>query len=459
MVETRPPGLTDVLSVSILSMLFYSNKITPRLEYIADFIGRELTGKPALITSDPEVFKEQAGPKLNYSESSIAPGEIRIHPHPLLFEKNIQVQQTKCGSWQKKPIFFETDGDLPFDLFAATFFLLTRYEEYLPHDQDMYGRYDHRNALAWKNGFLNLPLINYWLQFLSTEIRKKMPSFDPVSHRFSFLPTYDIDMAWSYRHKGFWRTVGGMSKDLFTGNFSELFLRLQVMFTKKEDPFHAYEWMNRIHDRYGLKPYYFFLMAEKPGRYDKNIPRSCHAFESLIREHAARYPIGIHPSWQSGDRAELIGTEIAALSRITGGAIRSSRQHYIRFKLPETFRLLIDNGIQFDFSMGYGAVNGFRASVATPFHWYDLENEKQTQLMLFPFCFMDANSFYEQQQSPELALEQMREYYTTVKEVNGVFSMIWHNSFLGTDKKFGGWREAYKTFLTEISENKNAGAD
>ena len=109
-------------------------------------------------------------------------------------------------------------------------------------------------------------------------------------------------------------------------------------------------------------------------------------------------------------------------------------------------------GIQFDFSMGYGSINGFRASVASPFYWYDLEKEKQTELILFPFCYMDANSFYEQKYTAPQALEEMRHYYQSVRSVNGTFIMIWHNNFLGTDKLYAGWKEMYEQFIKEVAK-------
>ena len=144
-------------------------------------------------------------------------------------------------------------------------------------------------------------------------------------------------------------------------------------------------------------------------------------------------------------------SELEILQNVTGNKVISSRQHYIRFTLPETFRRLIDQGIQFDYSMGYGSINGFRASVASPFYWFDLEKEKQTELLLFPFCYMDANSFYEQKYTAQQALEEMRQYYKTVKSVNGTFIMIWHNHFLGTDPLYAGWKEIYEQFIGETS--------
>jgi hypothetical protein len=100
--------------------------------------------------------------------------------------------------------------------------------------------------------------------------------------------------------------------------------------------------------------------------------------------------------------------------------------------------------------MGYGSINGFRASVSTPYYWYDLKNEERTQLLLHPFCFMDANSFYEQKFSPEAAFNEMRHYYNAVKAINGTMITIWHNNFLGTAEEFAGWKQVYEKFVSSI---------
>jgi hypothetical protein len=103
--------------------------------------------------------------------------------------------------------------------------------------------------------------------------------------------------------------------------------------------------------------------------------------------------------------------------------------------------------------MGYGSINGFRASVASPFYWYDLEKEEITQLLVYPFCFMDANSFFEQKLTPAQALEEIKSYYKSIKNINGTMITIWHNPFLGTDDLFTGWREVYKEFVEKTIGN------
>jgi hypothetical protein len=418
-------------------------------------MGRQLTGEPITITSNRKDFQNFQGAKINYSNEDFAGPTFSLKPHQLLFETGIRDQDTTCFVINDQKVFFRTEGDWPFDIFAATFYLISRYEEYLPHKKDEYGRYAHVNSLAYKEGFLSVPLVNVWIDEFKVELKKRFSSeanqLGIKGNKFSFIPTYDIDEAYSFKHKQWWRTQAGLIKDLLRRNTARYALRKKVMAGKKADPFDSYDWMDALHERFVLHPHYFFLLAPKTAKYDRNILPYQKAMQDLIHKHAEKYSLGIHPSWQSYGKKELVKSEIEMLESLSGQKIISSRQHYIRFELPSTYRLLTEAGILKDFSMGYGSINGFRASVASPFYWYDLEKEESTSLLLYPYCFMDANSFFEQKQSPAETLIEMRYYYKTVKAVNGILIMIWHNTFLGTDELFAGWREIYKQFIEEIS--------
>lgn len=434
-------------------MIVFSNTITPRLQYILDFIGKEINDKPFRILTNETEFRDYGGPKINYSNERITGEEFFLKPHTILFEGNVQVQSIECFEVNGTKAFFKTEGDFSFDIFAAAFYLISRYEEYLPHRKDMYGRYAHENSLAFNENFLHLPLVNLWLEDLKKKLKEKFSTKEKTVNlkhsTFNFIPTYDIDIAYSYKHKGFWRNAGGTLKALVKGEWSLVKERWRILRGIGDDPYDAYTWMDKMHEQFQLKPYYFFHVGAKTGKYDKNISPARKAMQQLIQHHYYRYPIGIHPSWRSGDDPGLLVKEIQSLQKITSGKIHSSRQHYIRFGLPGTYRRLINAGIKYEFSMGYGSINGFRASVASSFYWYDLEKEMQTGLQLFPFCFMEANSFYEQKFSANQALEELQHYYKIVKSINGLLITIWHNNFLGTGKIFAGWREVYEQFIKE----------
>ncbi len=509
-------------------MIVFSPHITPRLQYIVSFIGSVL-GEEIFLTDDREKYIEegegegedqaqrspQSNPqsnrqnnpqrsqqnnpqrsrqnnpqrnpqnnpqsgnprgnaRINYSHQRLLQNELLIIPVGLMHESTIQPQVIEMVTWQHAdstgdslPAFFPSPGDVPFDLFGAAFYLLSRYEEYLPAKTDAYGRFAHTESIAFRESFLHRPLVNEWIRRLGAMLDSGSSS---LSQQFRYLPTYDIDIAWSYLHKGFRRNAGGLLRSLMTGKFREARERISVLRGKQPDPFDSYEWLEQLHRSAGLHgstallhstgphPIYFFLLAAAPGRYDKNIHPQSDAMKQLISDHAQRYDTGIHPSWQSGqERAQIspvptqLPAEIALLEEITKVKTQRSRQHYIRFKLPQTFRSLIALGIAEDYSMGYGSINGFRASVASPFFWFDLADNRQTSLQLFPFCYMDANSYYEQHLSADEALDEMRGYLQRVKDINGMMITIWHNHFLGTDPRFRGWKEVYEQFVLTIN--------
>lgn len=404
------------------------------------------------LTIDSDAFKNYSGAKINYSDSKISDDEFYIQPHSLLFENEIREQEINCFIAGNNKAFFKTTGDFSFDIFAASFYLLSRYEEYLPYEKDIYGRFAHENSLAYREGFLNLPLINTWIVDFAEKLKKKSP---PGSLRtivnfqartFNFLPTYDIDIAYSYKHKGLLRNTGGFFR-------SPSLERIKVLTGGSKDPFDCYNWLDHLHKQYHLDPIYFFLVAEKNGEFDKNILPHTDAMWHLVKKHAVHYKIGIHPSWQSNTKVYVLETEMEWLAEMSGiKHITISRQHYIKFSLPHTYRVLTEAGIENEYSMGYGSINGFRASVASSFFWFDLEKEVQTSLRIHPFCFMDANSYYEQKQNTEQTYEELMHYYTVCKTVNGTLITIWHNNFLGTAKEFKGWKEMYEKFTVQVQQ-------
>lgn len=425
-------------------LLIYSEQLSPRLQYICRYLFEERMGVPVSITTDAAVFVGHIGPAICYAPQNIHPESLHIGMQGLLFESSITRQEEVVISWEKLPAFFPVPGaDLPFDLFAAAFFLLSRYEEYLPHAEDSYGRFPHTASLAFRAGFLNQPLVDQWVMRLSALLQQRFPAFRPAFPPFRVLPTYDIDMAWSFLHKGWVRNLGGFLRHPSAE-------RIRVLRGQQKDPFDVYDWLDALHEKVGVRPSYFFLLAEMTGRYDKNISPAHPAMRVLVKQHARKYDTGIHPGWQSGESIAALKREISLLEEISGKPVTHSRQHYIRFRLPEGYRRLTEAGITDDYSMGYGSINGFRASVAAAFNWYDLERETTTALRVHPFCFMDANAYYEEGLNAEEAYAALLQYQLVCREVRGEMISIWHNNFLGSATAFAGWKEVYERWVRQL---------
>jgi hypothetical protein len=421
---------------------------SPRLEYVASHLFGEMLGVGVRVTHDRAEWEASDLFRILYTRDT-HPDAFRIVPNGLLLETGIRPEKPGMKTWGDLPVLFSTtEGDLPFDILSAVFYLITRYEEYLPHRTDAFGRYDHCDSLAWQGGFLDRPLVDIWAAMIREALQRRFPSAVFPDRSFRFQPTYDIDIAWAHRHRSLQRSLSGALASLLKGRPADAVGRAATLLGIRPDPYDAYAWLDRLNERHASDPLYFFLVAGSMGRFDRNISPDRPEMRRLISHHARRYRVGLHPSWASGDDAGLLSREAALLSELTDDRpVRHSRQHYLRFKLPETYRALIRIGITDDHSMGYGAVNGFRASTCTPFRWYDLGEERTTGIVVHPFCFMDATAHHELGMVPEKSLSSMLGYMEEVVAVGGVMETIFHNSMLGTHPMYRGWREAYATFV------------
>ncbi len=430
------------------NIIVYSPVWTNRLRYIIDQIFEDWLKLEVQSTDDANTYKEGLAIKVNYSSSPIAEGELWIPSNSkgFLIEKSIKEVEPMVCTWQGLPCFFFEDqpqADFPFDLFAMFFFLLSRYEEYLPHDKDMHGRYAAENSLAYKNNFLHLALVDHWLIRLKDRLCKKNNGLELSTGAFSFIPTYDIDYAWAFKYKGIGRSVARYGKTLMEGRLAMLGKHLKTNLGLQKDPFDQFEWMDALHQEQGLTPIYFFQVGDR-GAYDKNVHWKKNAFQRLIQNLHGQYTIGLHPSYQANKDLGRLKEEKRRLETITGATIHKSRQHFVRIVLPTTYRLLMHVGITDDYSMGYARYPGFRASVSRSFLWYDLEHEMATQLRIHPFCLMDGALKKYQGKTPEASKTMVKDLYQEVGRVGGTFISIWHNSSFSELEGWKGWKAFYE---------------
>lgn len=370
----------------ITSLLIFSPRSSNRLNFILKTLLTEELGLEYVFTSDIFEFRSSEVAKLNYSAEN-AENCINIIPHKVLFEHGIKNYPLEViNNPQFFKIFFKNNsGDIPFDIFGASFWLLTRYEEYLPHKTDRFKRFHYGASLAYQFGFIEIPLINFWLQELKKILNKYFPELVFKERKYNFISTIDIDAAYKYKFKGFVRTIAGIIAEK---SIRKTISRLKIIFNKAKDPYDCYDFLIALHKKQNIKPIFFLLLGDY-GLNDKNHPSSDLNFQKLIKHLADYSAVGIHPSYGSSGDLHQLRVEIARLSNIVHRNIHISRQHFSMLQFPITYRQLLQAGIANDYSMGFTNHNGFRASYCMPFKWYDLENETFTSLNIHPFCISE----------------------------------------------------------------------
>ncbi|MFO7827802.1 MAG: polysaccharide deacetylase family protein [Bacteroidales bacterium] len=432
-------------------ILIYSPQTTPRLEYILKFIFNRIHDVHFNIVNDKNEFISSHLPKINYSTQHFE-NCIHIEPVDLLFESNILQKKMDVSEWNGRKIFFESnsESDIPFDLFAASFYLISRYEEYLPFSADQHGRFEASQSLAGQNGFLYDPVVDQWACMLGEMLKQKFPGFKTCERKFNYISTIDVDNAYAYLYKGTVRTLGAAMRDLFKLDFDENIKRFQTLNGEK-DPFDTYGYLDALHQKYKISPIWFFLVGNY-NTYDKNLPLDNEAFQQLIKEISQRAEIGIHPSYESNRQFSQLKKEYDYLSGIVKKPITKSRQHYLKLMFTETYQNLLKLGIKQDYTLGYATDIGFRAGTCTSFNFYDLYNEKETELEIFPFHVMDTTLNQYLKLDVDTAVQRIEEIIRKVKQVNGTFISLWHNESLSDHGHWKGWEPGYKKMLEIIFE-------
>ena len=428
-------------------ILVYTHKITPRVRYIFKHILARTLLIPVDFTTKVEEFVAHNGPKLTYTKTPLGT-EFFIKSNDLLFEQGVNDLEITLNKWDDVPCFFATNvkSVIPFDIFAASFYLITRYEEYLPHVRDIHGRYTAEQSLAYKKGFLEKPVVDIWAYKFLKLLKERFPDYNYKTRAYNFISTIDIDNAFAYKHKSLIRTVGGFLNDIVRFKVFNVWNRFAVNFNIKKDPFDAFEKLLRLKKEYNVKTIFFFLIGDYT-TFDTNVSASKKKYRLLIKDMVDYARVGLHPSYFSMQNAMLLKKEKERLEGITNTPVKSSRQHYLRFSLPETYQHLIDLEILEDHSMGYASNVGFRASTCTPFYFYDLDFEIQTPLKVYPFALMDTTLNDYMKLTPKQSLGRIRDLRNEVKAVNGTFITLFHNESLSDYLRWKGWKRLYESML------------
>ncbi len=433
-------------------ILVYAQQLTPRVKYAVEVLLRDLLSLQVSFTSDKESFIEFHGSKISYSYQPVCEA-LNFVPHGLLFERGIEqfdvhVFETDLG----KGMFKVNESPFEFDVFSATFYLVTRYEEYLPHVKDKHGRFSAKHSIAYKNDFLIQPIVNQWAQVLQKILEQNIPSLNlsPSPKKFSVNPTIDVDSAFAFKHKGLVRTIAGCAKDVFSGEFNALKHRVSAILGKVSDPFDVFDQLIKYQNQYGWRFTYFFLVGDYD-KNDKNISITSRKFQSVIKHVNDYSSVGLHPSFASNENKAKLVNEVNRLSGVLHYPVKSSRQHFLKLHLPATYRNLLELGITDDYSMGYPEESGFRASICSPFYFYDLELEVETNLLVHPFCFMEATYKYYHPKNPQEMTNKAVQFAKTVQQVNGEFCFVWHSDSISGEEPWKGWEGALEKTLFALN--------
>lgn len=430
------------------SILILVSRRTNRLLYILRYVFENRLRSSFEISISKEEFLAYSGFKLNFSQHRIE-DVLHLIPSNILFEKRLQEPQLEVSQHAEFPLLFANNTkELGHDVLGAIFYLISRYEEYLPFRKDRHGRFPASESAASKYGFLKKPLVDLYIirfaKWLNTgfgiEHFKARTDFKQVI-------TMDVDQVFMFKAKGLARTALALAKDALKDQ-KQLSTRSATVFNNHKDP-------NDIYDEFldaaatTKSETIFFFQVGDGSRFDVNNPPHLPRIKSKMNELSLKTEVGLHPSYFSSDQPEMMQREFGRFNALSNMKLFRSRQHYLRFQIPSTFRTLEELGVSDEYSMAYADDNGFRASTCFPYPFFDLFKDEVTALTIHPTCFLDITSV-RSASDISIAKKELEEIYNEVIAAGGHMITVWHPEVLnGYDVPFGS-RELY-VHLLDIS--------
>jgi hypothetical protein len=417
---------------------------TSRLQYVASILFENLLGLDLTIVAPEAFMPEIHVPALSYACSIDNLEEIPSAA--LLFETGLPRVFPETYENPRLPGLFpfpNAPGTFKFDILASAFWILIDGWELtglLP--KDLYDRTDGRHHPLMIEGWISRPIIHDYASALASRISGCL--FQPKSGKIHI--TLDIDEPWMHAYKPWHIQLGGMIKSLGQGDMRTVKQRIKSLMGI-EDPFYIFP-----HLTHPQSLILFFLIDRhdpKDGRHTWRLS----AYRKLIQMcHERGIHIGIHPSFSSSDVPGRIAFEKQKLEEIIGQPVVSSRQHFLRYKNPETFRELEACGIRHEYSLCPIYACGYMRGMAQPFLWYDIGQERTSQLTLHPVMVMDRALQKYQGIRADEAWEKIKSEADTCLSYGGEFVILWHNATLSETGEWQGWKKVWTALQLYFEE-------
>ena len=410
-------------------VLVLVDDISARIQYTFDFIFK-MRGVEYTLVESIDTFNDFQGAKLNYSKQKCSDG-ISFTPSGLLNETGIwngnldkvKIESVDCLSFNGNK-----------DLVASVFYVLTRMEEYNCCSYDDHDRFPFSHSILKKYEWVEQAVCDRWASYIIVDLLK----VEVVKSKVEIIPTFDIDNTYAFKLKSGKRRALSKLKDVVKLDAKRITKRKSVENGEK-DPYDTFDKIIEVGKQFsGVKV--FWLIASE-GSKDRNVPIENIQHRKLIKRVAQSVEVNIHPSYGSFLNASQVMSERDGLESITGSSIVRSRQHFLRFQLPKSYRDLIDAGIRNDYSMGFAENVGFRSGTARAHNWFDLERNEVTELTLHPFTYMDGTLLEYMSLTPEESKRRIQKLYAEIQNFGGDFIFLWHNETIGEYGKWKGWSQ------------------
>ncbi|WP_439686866.1 Polysaccharide deacetylase [Cupriavidus oxalaticus] len=345
-----------------------------------------------------------------------------------------------------------------YDILGLCYWMLSRQEEVGRTDLDYHDRFPASASHARRHGYLERPVVDEWLDLLGQVFKRQWPALALAQHQFSMRVSHDVDVPSRYGFASPARIVRRMAGDILVRKDFLSVLQVPQVRLGTRDALHpgdrtnTFDWIMDVSERHGLVSAFYFICGRTDPVKDADYEPEHPAIRKLLqRIHERGHEIGLHPSFNTYRAPEAIRQEAERLRRICeeehiSQPVWGGRMHYLRWEHPTTMLGWEQAGMTYDSTLSYADHAGFRCGTCFEYPAFDPVAGRALQLRIRPLVAMEATiigSDYMGLGTGEAAWNKLRDLKDTCKAVGGCFTMLWHNSTLGSKRE----RALYQAIL------------
>lgn len=351
--------------------------------------------------------------------------------------------------------------DLGLDILGSAFFMLTRYEEACCPVLDKIGRFPANASLAERSGFQSRPIVNEYLEILFACLQHLHPGIKRKSHRYHLVVSHDVDRIFDTRNVA-WSTVGKNA-------FGDLVKRRDIALAAKRvcskawssggdirlQPSNTFDFIMNCSEQHNIKSSFYFIVYQGTEGFDADYTMEMPGVRALIRHIGARgHELGLHASYGSYQSPEQIAAEFSTLRSVADEEgisqdVWGGRQHYLRWEAVTTWQGWQEAGLDFDSTLTYPEVVGFRSGTCFEYSVFDLHSRSMMKLRERPLVVMETALFSDRYMnlSAADALDTIARLSSTCRRFGGSFTLLWHNDSLTLRRQ----KRLYRCVLDAVS--------
>jgi peptidoglycan/xylan/chitin deacetylase (PgdA/CDA1 family) len=298
------------------------------------------------------------------------------------------------------------------------FDLFTRREEYNTPLLDKYQRFLH--CLS-RHGNIFQPEVSKFL------IDNGLTVDYPEGRKFAVCLTHDIDFVNFSKSEIFF----GSSRYLINSQPTNALKMLFYIINKKRNPRWNFKDIMSLEEEYGAKSSFYFLALDKE---DEGYNFEIQDLENELGTIGDKgWEVGLHGGHNAYNNFDEIEVEKKRLEKVSGKKVIGYRNHFLKFKVPDTWELLGKAGFKYDATLGYVDCVGFRSGMCHPFKPFNLDTNREIDILEIPLTIMDTTLFDYMKLDVEGAWNITKLLIDIVEKYEGVITILFHNTDVTKD--------------------------